>query len=308
MAVFGLRAYWRRANTYDLVELWGGVAWLLAVLLRWFWPDLRIVHHSNGIEQHRNAVEQESGLEVVEFSWFQADLTPLYDWGLEATDAIVTVGAYDVPFLRRRQFVPETCIYAIENPLPSSFIGQEVNLERPPRIGFCGSWIPRKGIHVMRSDLPSFLREHPSWTFSVVGSRGHEVKEEFPESVRSQIEVIPFLEREELIEWYHGLSIFALPSVYESFGMVTAEAMACGAAAVTTNAGFGYEIEHGQEAYVLPEADSPRLYEALSALASNREKRRAVAQAGYERVQNLTWVHAVDRLETTYETIIEDGC
>jgi glycosyltransferase involved in cell wall biosynthesis len=302
VAIFGVRTYWRRPHPYDLVELWGGTTWLLAVLLRWLWPNLTIVHHSNGIEQHRVVVEQASGLKAVDTSWFQADLTDLYDRGLEATDAIVTVGNYDVPFLRKQKFVPEERIYAIENPLPSPFIGQTIETDRPARVGFCGSWIPRKGLHVMRSDLPSFLERHPSWTFSVVGSQEHDVVAEFPKEVRPQIEVIPFLEREALIEWYHSLAIFALPSIYESFGMVTAEAMACGAAAVTTNVGFGFRLEHGEEAYILPEARSPRLREALSALAADQKKRRLLARAGYERVQDLTWNRAVDRLETVYES------
>jgi glycosyltransferase involved in cell wall biosynthesis len=113
---------------------------------------------------------------------------------------------------------------------------------RPTRVGFCGSWIPRKGLHVMRSDLPSALECHPSWTFSVLGSQERDVAAEFPREVRPQIEVIPFLEREALIEWYHSLAIFALLSIYESFGMVTAETMACGAAAVTTNVGLGFGL------------------------------------------------------------------
>jgi glycosyltransferase involved in cell wall biosynthesis len=244
---------------------------------------------------------------AVDTSWYQADLTGLYDRGLKAADAIVTVGNYDVPFLRKQKFVPEERIYAIENPLPSPFIGQAIETDRPARVGFCGSWIPRKGLHVMRSDLPPFLERHPSWTFSVVGSREHDVAAEFPGEVRPQIEVIPFLEREALIEWYHSLAIFALPSIYESFGMVTAEAMACGAAAVTTDVGFGYELEHGEEVYILPEATSPRLREALSTLASDQKKRRALARAGYERVQDLTWDRAVDRLETVYGSFAADG-
>jgi glycosyltransferase involved in cell wall biosynthesis len=118
--------------------------------------------------------------------------------------------------------------------------------------------------------------------------------------------VIPFLERDDLIDWYHSLAIFALPSTYESFGMVTAEAMACGAAAVTTNVGFGFGLEHKKEAHILPEAASPHLREALEDLSSNEELRRSVAQTGYNRVQGLTWSRAVEKIESAYESIIKD--
>jgi glycosyltransferase involved in cell wall biosynthesis len=304
MALFGLRTYLSRSCDYDLVEVWGGASWLLAVLLKSIWPSLCVVHHSNGIEQHRIAVEQASGLESVESTWFQVDFSAPYDWGLHACDAIITVGSYDVPFLEQKAYVPPERIYAIENPLPDMFLDRDVSLDqRPARIGFCGSWLPRKGLQVMRSDVAEFLREHPSWTFSVVGSRDVDVKGGFPSGVRDQIDVTPFMPRDDLIEWYHSLSVFMLPSIYESFGMVAAEAMACGAAAVTTNVGFAHGLTHGEEVFKLEAPTSPHLYEALTKLATDEALRRTLAANGYERVQSLSWERALDRLETAYTTL-----
>lgn len=303
MAVFGIRVYASRSYDYDVVELWGGTAWLLAVLLRWGWSNLRIVHHSNGIEQHRTAVERNSGICSVEPAWFQVDFSSVYDWGLQAADAIVTIGSYDVPFLKRKGYVPEERIYAIENPLPDRFIGREVTAGRPKRIGYCGSWIPRKGTEVMKVDIPRFLRAHPSWTFSIVGSQSADVEREFPDDVRDQIEVTPFMERDNLVDWYHSLSIFTLPSIYESFGLVVAEAMACGAAVVTTNVGFAHGLTHKEEACILEEPASPHLKETLTDLARNEDARQTLAANGYERVQSLRWEKAIDRLEQIYRSL-----
>ncbi len=302
IAVFGLLRC--RPQEHDLVELWGGATWLLAVSLRWLHPELGLVHHSNGIEQHRVEVQRRSPVnEVQNTRWFQWDVSPLHDCGLRAADAIVTVSSYDVPFLKDRGYVPEGRVYAIENPLPDAFLGQSVEYDRPTRIGFCGSWIPRKGIHLLTTDLPPVLRENPDWTLSLVGVGDTGVARQFPEDVRDQVEVIPFLERAELIDWYRSLAIFALPSIYESFGLVIAEAMSCGTAAVATNVGFAHGLEHGEEAFVLPDSQSPRLEEALTKLVDDESLRRKIARNGYERVQDLRWGNAVDRLETICESL-----
>lgn len=304
IALFGL--VYVQPERFDLVELWGGATWLLATCLRWLHPDSTIVHHSNGIEQHRVKVQQQAPVtDVQNVHWFQFDVSPLHDWGLRASDAIVTVSSYDVPFLKKRDYVPEDRVYAIENPLTEAFLGRSVEWERPKRIGFCGNWIPRKGTHLLTTDLSSVLRENPDWTFSLVGVGDTNVKAQFPVDLHDRVEVIPFLERAELIDWYQGLAIFTLPSIYESFGLVMAEAMACGAALVSTNVGFAHGLDHRDEALILPSSQSPHLSEALTTFIENESLRRSIARNGHARVQNLRWDRAIDRLDSIYTSLIK---
>jgi glycosyltransferase involved in cell wall biosynthesis len=303
MAVFGL--YHCQPRKYDLIELWGGHAWLLAIVFRWRAPKVPLVHHSNGIEQHRVQVQQDAEVGSIQNQrWFQWDLSRLHDWGLHAADAIVTVSSYDLPFLKERRYVPEERLFAIANPLPDLFLGRDVQYDRPARVGFCGKWSARKAPPVLVRDVTEFLRSHPNWTFSVVGVGDTDVAQQFPGDVREQVEVIPYLEREKLVDWYQSLAIFMLPSVYESFGLVIAEAMACGAAAVATNVGFAYELEDAEEAIILKHSQSPHLKHALESLAADDSLRRRVAKNGYERVQDLRWDDAVKRLEAIYQDLV----
>jgi glycosyltransferase involved in cell wall biosynthesis len=305
--MIALFAFWHcRPGNYDLIELWGGSTWLLAVCIRWVYPETPIVHHSNGIEQHRLQVQKNASVELIQNKrWFQWDLSPLYDLGLNTADAIVTVSSYDLLFLKEHQYAPEERLFSINNPLPDFFLSRDVQFDRPNRVGFCGSWIAVKNPSLLRDGLSSFLRNHPNWKFSIVGVGDTDVASHFPGDVREQIEVIPFLGREELADWYHTLAIFTLPSVYESFGLVMAEAMACGAALVATNVGFAHGLKHGSEALILPGPRSPHLYESLTRLADDESLRRQIARNGYTRVQTLRWDDAVDRLEDTYASLVD---
>jgi len=305
IAIFGFLHC--RPRQYDLIELWGGHAWLLAVYFRWRTPEVPLVHHSNGIEQHRVRIQRQSATGPIQNRrWFQWDVSRLHDWGLHAADAIVTVSSYDLPFLKERQYVPEDRLFAIENPLPRFFLDQDVQYDRPKRIGFCGSWIPVKNPPLLVNDVSRFLRAHPDWTFSVVGVGDTDARQEFPVDVREQVEVISYLQREKLVDWYHSLAVFTLPSVYESFGLVMAEAMACGAALVATNVGFAHGLTDKEEALVLPEVQSPHLAEALDMLVENETLRRRIARNGYDRVQDLRWEKAIDRLEDIYQTLARE--
>lgn len=305
IAVYGM--LWVGRRSYDLVELWGAECWLLALLLRKVYPEIPIVHHSNGVEQHRVEVQRKSPTsDIQNVRWFQWDLSHLHDWGLKATDAIVTVSSYDLPFLQERSYVGQENCHAIPNPLPDLFLDRDVQFTRARRIGYCGSWMARKGTAMMKKDIASFLRSYPDWTFSVVGVGNEDIAVQFPTEVRDQIEVIPFLERKKLTAWYESLAVFVLPSIYESFGLVMAEAMACGAALVATNVGFAHGLNHEEEALVLPEKTSPHLRDALSRLASDEALRRLIARNGYKSVQSLRWGDAVDQLESLYKNIVTE--
>lgn len=301
LARFGLKQ--ARENTYDVIELWGGDSWLLARLLDRPGRSYALIHHSNGIEAHDTEVTQRAiaaGL-LPPTPWYRLNLSSIHGIGLRSSDAILTVSEYDAEFVRSKGYVPPDQVYAIDNPLPSEYLGLDLSLDRPNRIGFCGTWIPRKGTELMLSDLPPFLRAFPDWTFSLVGvGTETDIHAQFPADVRDQIEVTPFLPRSELRDWYQTLAIVAVPSIYESFGLVQTEGMACGAALAATPVGFAATLTDRETAYLLPMRHESPLFDALSHLASDDALRRKIAANGYHSVQSLQWHAALDRIESIF--------
>ena len=294
------------ATRWDVVELWGGEAWLALALLAWL-PRRRflLVAHSNGLETHCAELlraAEAAGRTSASRRWFQLDQSPLAERGFRAADALVTVGGFDRDFALERGYAEPQRVLAVDNPLPEEYLGLGVDFARPRVIGYCGSWIPRKGVALLEAALPSVLRALPQWRLVLVGVGGSfRPEEHFPVDLLARIEVIPFAERgTRLQSLYQGFSILLLPSVYESFGLAAAEAMACGAALVASRVGFAAGLADRQEALLLSDSSPQALQETIEVLARDEELRQRIARGGHRRVQSLRWDNAVATVEAAY--------
>jgi glycosyltransferase involved in cell wall biosynthesis len=290
--------------SYDVLEVYGGEAWLaLALLARRPRRRLLLVGHSNGLETHSAEALRAAGLAGGRRRWFQIDHGRLMARGFRACDALVTVAQYDRDYALRQGYAVPHRVLAIDNPLPESFLGLAVDFARGPVIGYCGSWLPRKGSALIASDLPPLLRAFPAWRLALVGvGSDFRPAEHFPADVLPRVTVIPHADREtDLRRLYQSFAISILPSIYESFGLTGAEAMACGCALVASPVGFAAGLRHGEEALLLPDSAPPHLCQALTALVQDDPLRQRVARAGYGRVQSLRWDGAIAKLEAAYE-------
>jgi glycosyltransferase involved in cell wall biosynthesis len=294
-----------RAGTYDLVEFWGGEAWLaIRRLVAAGGRRPLIVQHTNGPEPRYSAMLEAAG--VLKYSplqrWHAYALVPD---AFRLADGIVTVSGYDLEWLAKQGLPRSGKRIALEVPLADAFIARPYRERESRVLGFCGSWIPRKGLDVLIPDVTRLLREFHDWRFLVLGAGGaEEVQRAFPDpALRSRIEVVPMIrDKEALARLYERVEIFVSPSVSESFGVALAEAMACGAAPVATRVGFAASLRDRREALLLEApAAPPQLYNAVRTLILDGQLRRAIAAAARERVQGLQWSAAVGRLAEVYE-------
>lgn len=298
---------------YDIIEFYGGESWLAASILSKI-PnrDFLVVSHSNGLEtRYFNTLVKysETGLMESPFKkWYQLDQTALFKNAFTQVDGIVTVSEDERQYAIACKYKDGCHIVAINNSLSDDYIDLNIDFYRKPVIGYCGSWISRKGIQLIRSDISQLLSEFPQCLFKLIGVGENFRKEDyFPASVRGQIEIIPFVyKKEDLQKIYQSLSVLIVPSIYESFGLVTAEAMACGCAVVVSKIGWGASITNREEALIIEKLTSPELYQAVKELLLDEPLRIKIAQAGYQLVQNLRWNTAVDKLENTYLKWLEE--
>jgi len=102
---------------------------------------------------------------------------------------------------------------------------------------------------------------------------------------------------------YSGATLFVFPSLYEGFGLPVLEAMACGTSVVASDASSLPEV--GEAGIMVEPRDVRALAEAILPLLADPEHRRAMGQAGWERVKACFDVRRLTReIEAVYEALL----
>ena len=93
--------------------------------------------------------------------------------------------------------------------------------------------------------------------------------------------------RKHLVDLYSQGSVLVLPSVQEGFGLVQAQAMACGVPVIATyNTGAEDLFENRKEGFIVPPRDSIAIRERIERLICNPELQGEMGQAALNRVKN----------------------
>jgi starch synthase len=107
---------------------------------------------------------------------------------------------------------------------------------------------------------------------------------------------------------YSHAAVFCCPSVYEPFGLINLEAMACQAPVVASAVGGILEVvEDGKTGLLVPPADAAALAAALDRVLGNPALGRAMGQAGRRRVEDkFSWASVAERTEQVYGDAIAE--
>lgn len=103
---------------------------------------------------------------------------------------------------------------------------------------------------------------------------------------------------------FNMADIFVMPSLFEGYGMVLAEAMARGLPIVCTTGGASSETVPDAAAIKVPPGDAPALTQALSSALRDRKLRVKLADASWEAGRRLpTWNETARRIAAVIHDI-----
>ena len=138
---------------------------------------------------------------------------------------------------------------------------------------------------------------------------------EIEERLRRAVAALPnvlwineMVKHEVVTQLYSHAAVFCCPSVYEPFGIINLEAMACETPVVASAVGGILEVVvDGETGILVPPAKPDALAAALTRLLNDPEARRRMGQAGRKRVEaQFSWASVAERTERVYADAIAD--
>ncbi|HLH42292.1 MAG TPA: glycosyltransferase family 1 protein [Bryobacteraceae bacterium] len=147
----------------------------------------------------------------------------------------------------------------------------------------------------------------PGWRLAIAGSPdGYGAAAELgaveKSPRRADIDVLGYVSLPALEKLYQRARIFAFPSLDEGFGMPVLEAMAHGAAVVTSGRS-GVAETAGDAALLVDPENVEELAEALRRLAADVKLAQKLVQKGWERALQFSWKNAVARTWRVYQDL-----
>ncbi len=104
--------------------------------------------------------------------------------------------------------------------------------------------------------------------------------------------------------YYSAAEALVMPSLYESFGMVALEAMACGTPVIASEVGgLGYLVQNGMTGYTIPDSDPSALCEKLSELLSDAHQREMMGLHAATYARDYAWEKIAAQVVTVYKDL-----
>ncbi|MDI7274807.1 MAG: glycosyltransferase [Anaerolineae bacterium] len=189
---------------------------------------------------------------------------------------------------------------------------------------FVGRLDPVKGLNVLFEALCLLLREllpggEGGVCLAVIGGDSEsaealrdeavcldEVRERYGLS-----EMVAFLgsrSQDTLPYYYCAADVCVMPSLYESFGLVALEAMACGTPVVASRVGgLPHLVGDGETGLLVPENDPAALAEALKLLLSQPGLRERLGARALEVAREYSWERVASECLLLYQEVLAGG-
>jgi glycosyltransferase involved in cell wall biosynthesis len=210
---------------------------------------------------------------------------------------ILTVSRFARDEIVDRLGVPEDSVAVVPNGVSGTFSPSADPGPAREALGLDGPYVltlatrsARKNLAVL-GEAAAALRPLGVELVSAGGGRGYLRRGERPPG--QQLGYVP----EHLLPGlYAGATAFAMPSMYEGFGLPCLEAMACGAPVVAADRAALPET--CGDAALLADPDDPEAFAAalVNAATDESERTRLIA-AGRERASEFTWEKAAERTD-----------
>ncbi len=176
-------------------------------------------------------------------------------------------------------------------------------------IGFLGrTEEPRKGLAVLLKAFEILGPQRPGLRLLIAGRVGdpEEVLNRVPAALRDRVEVLGQVSEEDKIRVLHSVDVFCSPNTGgESFGIVTAEAMAAGVPVVASDIdAFRQVLRGGEAGELFTTGDAAELALAAGRLLDDPARRAELSAAALAAVAEYDWLVVARQVLSVYQTVV----
>jgi glycosyltransferase involved in cell wall biosynthesis len=179
-----------------------------------------------------------------------------------------------------------------------------------PFLLFVGTIEPRKNLSTLLHALEEVVRTtdlRPQ--LLVAGQLGWKTDEVFSQlrqsPSRDRVRVIGFVSDEDLRALYSSCRAFIYPSIYEGFGLPPLEAMACGAAVISSQVPSIKE----SVARIVSATDSKDLARNVIEVLRDEQARQSLSIRGLKHAQEFSWQRTAALTREVYaKALLRTGC
>jgi glycosyltransferase involved in cell wall biosynthesis len=225
---------------------------------------------------------------------------------LKHADHVICLNSQDREFLQSRFRIDPARITRV-CPGADPVFGETAQTRAygiPTRLLFAGTWIPRKGTHILAAAFDRLIDSGLNLSLDVLGAGMPEarVRASFSETVRHRVRAITVRDDRDAAGVMASADIFVLPSLFEGTPLTLIEAMWSGLPIITTaTAGMKDVVRHDVNGLLVPPGNTEALAAAVTALVREPRRCRALGSAAHQTAaEHYTWPQTAASFESAY--------
>jgi glycosyltransferase involved in cell wall biosynthesis len=226
-----------------------------------------------------------------------------------ALEHVVTVSECSRRDVARDFDLPATRLARVYNGIDTQVFAPQPEVVREPLrlLATASADQPLKGLAVLLRAFARLLPDYPGLRLRVIGK-----PRENSDTTRqiARLGLAPHLDfesgisTEALVQRYAEATLVVVPSLYEGFGLPAGEAMACGAAVVSSDGGALPEVV-GDAGVLVPAGDDAALERAIRTLLDDPARCRELGRRARQRVlESFCWGRAAREMTRYYEQVL----
>ena len=189
----------------------------------------------------------------------------------------------------------------------------ELGVEEGPGILFVGRLEQAKGADLLVRALP-LIESQPGASLWIVGGDERDDGERarlralaVKHGVEQRVKFVNAVDRQQLPDLYRAAAVCAVPSAYESFGLVAVEAMASGTpVAATRVGGLASTITHGKTGFLVGSRQPEEFASAIERLLGDEALRQRMGAAAAAEMAVFSWRSVAQSILGVYEDLLNE--